>query len=245
MELVRLQKYLAQCGVGSRRKCEEYINQGRITIDGKQVCKQGIQIDPNRHIIEFDNKTITPEPITWIMLNKPPKYLSSSSDPSGKSTFLKLLPENKHHLFAVGRLDFLSEGLLLITNDGDTANKIIHPRYEIEKEYRVTTIDEINTEKMKTMQKGFTINDVFLSVKSIHLEHQNKKENHWTYSIVLFQGKNRHIREMLNYIDIRIRKLVRIRIGPISLTDVSLGKWRYLTKGEIKKLHDLFIEKSA
>ena len=239
MSSVRLQKYLAKCGVGSRRACETFIVQGRVKIDGNIVTTLGTKIDPSHQNIMFDDKEVHPKPISWIMVNKPPGYLSTAKDPSGKPKFLDLLPKDKHHLFAVGRLDFLSEGLLLITNDGYRANKIIHPRYEIEKEYWVITPDKINTEQLKRLKNGFTIQHDFLKVERIHQVNEFNIKNQWMYSIIIKEGKNRHIRRMLNYINIRIKKLRRVRIGPINLADVSIGEWRYLTKDEIQKIHDL------
>ncbi|MBS3748549.1 MAG: rRNA pseudouridine synthase [Candidatus Thermoplasmatota archaeon] len=239
MSSVRLQKYLAKCGVGSRRTCETFIVQGRVKIDGNIVTTLGTKIDPSHQNIMFDDKEIHPKPISWIMVNKPPGYLSTAKDPSGKPTFLDLLPKDKHHLFAVGRLDFLSEGLLLITNDGYRANKLIHPRYEIEKEYWVITPDKINTEQLNRLKNGFTIQHDFLKVERIHQVNEFNIKNQWMYLIIIKEGKNRHIRRMLDYINIRIKKLRRVRIGPIKLTDLSIGEWRYLTKDEIKKIHGL------
>jgi len=239
MGLIRLQKYLAQCGIGSRRTCERYISEGRVTVDGKTITVQGIKVDPSDQIIQFDHTIVTPKPISWIMLYKPPKYLSTTHDPSGKPTFLELLPEDKHYLFAVGRLDFLSEGLLLLTNDGDIANKLIHPRYGIEKEYLVTTPDKITSKKIDIMKKGVFIQQDFLSVNSIYCTTNDKKKNLWEYSIIITEGKNRHIRRMLKHVNIRLKKLKRIRIGPIRLTNLSIGEWRYLTKEEINQIHYL------
>lgn len=238
MKPMRLQKYLAKCGLGSRRTCETYIDQGRVTVDGKKVTAQGLTINPSDQIIRFDDKIITPKPIEWIMLNKPPQYLTTAKDPSRKPIFLDLLPSEKHHLFAVGRLDYLSEGLLLITNDGDTANRLIHPRYEIEKEYIVITRDEITLEQIILMKQGLNIDHDFLLVKSIRLNRIDKTKQMWEYAIVITEGKNRHIRRMLQHLTIRIKKLKRIRIGPIYLQDLRTGEWRHLNKKEIKKLHD-------
>ena len=239
MSSIRLQKYLAQCGVGSRRTCESYIAQGRVKIDGKVCTILGTKIDPSHQNIMFDEEEVRPKPIVWIMLNKPPGYLSTAKDPSGKPTFLELLPKDKHHLFAVGRLDFLSEGLLLITNDGTRANKLIHPRYEIEKEYLVITPDKITAEQLNQLKNGFTIQVDFLKVERIHQINDFNMKDQWMYSIIIKEGKNRHIRRMLDHIHIRIKKLKRVRIGPIDLTNVSVGKWRYLTDEELQKIHDL------
>ena len=237
MGLIRLQKFLAQCGIGSRRSCEMHIEKGRVRVDGKIVTKLGTRIDPEKQSVYFDDALVFPKPIEWIMLYKPPQYLSSAKDPSGKQSFLSLLPKDKRHLFAVGRLDFLSEGLLLITNEGAVANKLIHPRYEIEKEYLVRTIDEISNEQMNLMKKGFIIDNEKLSVISIKLVQKDTKKSFFDYKISISEGKNRHIRKMLAHQHIRIRSLKRVRIGPIHLNDLSCGKWRYLTEDERKLLY--------
>lgn len=238
MDSIRLQKYLAKCGLGSRRTCESYIEQGRVTVDGKKVTMMGTTIDPTRQVVRFDNTIVTPKPLEWIMLYKPPQYLSTSKDQGGKRSFLDLLPEEKNHLFAVGRLDFLSEGLLLITNDGDTANKLIHPRYEIEKEYLVQTADEITAIQQKKMQQGFITHNDFLSVRSISCVREYDRNYHFEYSIVITEGKNRHIRKMLNHLNIRIKRLKRIRIGPLLLTNIDVGRWRHLTTRELTMLYE-------
>lgn len=238
IEVMRLQKYLAKCGLGSRRTCETFIDQGRVSVDGKKITSQGVTIDTQKQVVRFDDAIVTPKPIEWIMLYKPPQYLSTAKDPSQKTVFLRLLPKEKHHLFAVGRLDYLSEGLLLVTNDGDTANKLIHPRYEIEKEYEVTTVDELSLDQLDKMKKGFSIKQDFLSVKSIQCIEENEKKKLWKYSIVITEGKNRHIRKMLSYLNVRLKKLKRIRMGPIQLTNIDMGKWRYLTEKEVDKIHD-------
>jgi 23S rRNA pseudouridine2605 synthase len=239
MTMIRLQKYLAQCGLGSRRSCEKYIEQKRVTIDGKIVTEQGVSIDPDAQIVRLDDTIVFPKPIEWLMLNKPPQYLSTSKDPSKKPTFLKLIPSEKHHLFAVGRLDYLSEGLLLITNEGDIAQKLIHPRYEIEKEYLVRTADQISQDCFLQMKKGLCVDKEVLSVKSIHCTQNYKKDSYWEYAIIIAEGKNRHIRRMLSQLSIRIKTLKRIRIGPIRLHDLPTGKWRYLTKQEIKLIRNI------
>ena len=238
MSLIRLHKYLAQCGIASRRTCETYIAEGRITVDEVTITTLGTKIDPNMSVVRFDNQIVKPKPVRWIMLNKPPKYVSTAYDPSGKPSFLELLPEDKQYLFAVGRLDFLSEGLLLITNDGESANKLIHPRYEIEKEYQVISPDKMSTHQMDQMVKGCMIDDEFLSVKSIQQE-DNKRAEYHTYSIILMEGKNRHIRKMFTKMKIRVKKLKRVRIGPIKLSTLPKGKWRYLSEKEIDLIKNL------
>ena len=136
---IRLQKYLADCGIASRRTCEKYIQQGKIIVNNTVIKELGTKINPVKDTVFFENSIVNPQKKNWIMLNKPPKVICSSLDPKKRSSFLHLLPIDIGRVFAVGRLDYMSEGLLLITNDGKLANKIIHPRYEIKKKYEVKT----------------------------------------------------------------------------------------------------------
>ena len=237
--MIRLQKYMAQCGLGSRRTCEKYIEQKRVTVNGQLITEQGISIEPDTQIVRLDGTIVNPKPIEWLMLNKPPQYLSTAKDPSEKPTFLELIPSEKHHLFAIGRLDYLSEGLLLITNEGDIAHKLIHPRYEIEKEYMVRTADKISQNQFLQMKKGLPIDRDVLSVKSIHSTKGHKTDSYWEYVIIITEGKNRHIRRMLSHLNIRIKTLKRIRTGPIRLNDLPTGKWRDLTRKEISLIRNI------
>ncbi|OYT29336.1 pseudouridine synthase [Thermoplasmatales archaeon ex4572_165] len=233
-EKVRLQKYLAQCGLGSRRTCESYIEKGRIKVDDVTIKEQGTQIDPNIQTIKFDEMIVTPKQKIWIFLNKPPEYICSSKDPKKRKTFLDLLPKEIERVFCIGRLDYMSEGLLIITNDGDAANKIIHPRYEIKKIYEVTTYEPLTKKQMEHMEQGIKLKEEILKVMKI--KKNNMKNQHYCYEIILTEGKTRHIRRMLAELNIHIVSLKRTQIGPILLGSINPGEWRYATKKELQKI---------
>jgi len=233
MTLIRLQKFLASCGVGSRRKCEQYISEGRIRVDGQIVKELGMKIDPDMNIVTFDGRKVEIQKKSWIMLNKPPMYICSTRDPSGKPSFLELIPNNLGRLYAVGRLDYMSEGLLLVTNDGDIAYKLTHPRYEIKKVYELRTVEKLTLNQISQMLKGVKSENEILRVLKIKEECENKN---YSYIITLGEGKNRHIRRMMAELGVHIVYLKRIAIGPIKLGDIKQGEWRFLKQNEIEDL---------
>jgi 23S rRNA pseudouridine2605 synthase len=226
MKLVRLQKFLANCGIGSRRKCEQFISEGRIIVDWQVVKEQGLKIDPIKNIVTFDGRKLEPEKKLWIMLNKPPKYICSNQDPSGKPSFLELLPNNLGRMYAVGRLDYMSEGLLLMTNDGDVVYRLTHPKYEIQKVYDVKTVEKLKQNQINQILKGIKSENEILRIIKI-----NVKEN--SCLITLAEGKNRHIRRIMSELGIHILKLKRVAIGPLEIGTLEKGKWRFLTDEEI------------
>lgn len=230
---MRLQRYLAICGIGSRRKCEEYILQGRVKVDGKIINELGVKIDPEKNLIFFDNKEIKPEEVIWLKLNKPTKYICSSNDPKIGPSYLELLPNNLGRLYAVGRLDYMSEGLLLITNDGEVAYKLTHPKYEIKKTYELKTLKTISEKKIKILRNGIKSNNEILKLVDIK---QNEKSISPCYIITLSQGKYRHIRRMMKEINIPIKSLKRISIGPTKLGNIKIGEYKILTNEEINEL---------
>jgi 23S rRNA pseudouridine2605 synthase len=235
MTEMRLHKYLAACGIGSRRTCENYITQRRVAIDGITVTELGTKIDPENNTVTFDGKeVILPQECYWIMMNKPPKYICSVKDPQHRPSCLDLLPPNLGRIYPVGRLDFMSEGLLLITNDGELANKVAHPRYEIQKTYEVQTVETLTPEQMHQMEQGLDCKGEHLRVLAIT---QNKnRRNHPSYLITLGEGRHRHIRRMLAALQIHIVTLKRIAIGPLHVGRLKQGEWRFLTPKELKAL---------
>jgi 23S rRNA pseudouridine2605 synthase len=237
MVKIRLQKYLASCGIGSRRTCERYIAEGKIKVDNDIITDQGIQIDPEINQIYFDGDKVQPEKKYWLMLNKPTHYICSSNDPQGRSSYLELIPSSFGRLYSVGRLDFMSEGLLLVTNDGDLAFKLSHPRYEIPKTYEVHTVEQITEKHILQMRKGISCDKELLKILDIHMKSIKKK--HFCYIITLGEGRHRHIRRMLNAFKIHIILLKRISHGPLKLGSLQKGKWRHLNREEIILLHEI------
>jgi pseudouridine synthase len=227
---IRLQKYLAECGVGSRRACERVIGQGRVAVDGRTIREQGVRIDPEGQRVEVDGRPVRPQPLCYILLNKPRDVLCTSSDEKGRRTIHDLLPDSGIRVYNVGRLDRDSEGLLLVTNDGELAATLMHPRYHISKTYRVWIDRLLTTHELKRFEAGITCQGELLTMQSIReIGEQNGR---FEYEIVLAEGKNRQIRRMLEACEVRIYRLRRIRMGPLTLEGVPTGGWRYLSDAE-------------
>ena len=234
----RLQKYLAGAGIASRRKCEELILQGQVQVNNSVVTKLGTKIDPQKDIVEVNGRLVKYKEIkqySYILLNKPKGYLTSLSDPFGRPIVLDLLKGVKERVYPVGRLDFNSEGLLILTNDGELAHTLTHPAKEVEKVYIARVKGIPSSEKLKTLSKGVVLeNNYKISPCSIYLLKINK--GNAILKIKIREGKKRQIRKMAEYIGHFVLKLRRIQTGPISLKGVKPGEYRYLNKEEIKSL---------
>lgn len=225
---LRLQVYLARCGIASRRKCEEYIAAGRVELNGQKVTEAGTKVG-EKDAVFFDGKRVQPEKRNiYLVLNKPPAYLCSNADPEGRPLAIDLLrPDFQERLFYVGRLDFLSEGLIFFTNDGDFAMKVSHPSAEIEKEYRIDTLDHLNERVLRSYLQGITIEGIKYRVKSY------RRVDPYRIYLTLIEGKNREIRRLLAHSEIGVKQLVRVRIGPVKLEGLKTGSYRALTAEEI------------
>lgn len=237
MTEIRLHKYLALCGIGSRRKCERYIEEGRIKVDNKIIRDQGVKIDPDVSEIIFDGKIVKIQQKCWVMINKPPKYICSSNDPGNRPSFLDLIPSNLGRLYTVGRLDYMSEGLLIVTNDGDLAYKISHPSFEVKKVYEVYTVERLTDNDLKKMENGIKIDKERLRL--LEIKEKKIKGKHFCYIITIAEGRYRHLRRMFAALNIHLIKLKRIRIGPLKLGDLKRGEWRFLNDDEIDKLKNI------
>ena len=234
----RLQKYLAGAGIDSRRKCEELILQGQVRVNNFVVTELGTKIDPKKDRIVVKDKLIKYKEnkhYSYILLNKPKGYLTSLSDPFGRPTVLDLLKDIKERVYPVGRLDFNSEGLLILTNDGELTHALTHPAKEVEKVYIVKVRGIPSSEKLKTLSKGVILkNDYKISPCNIYLLKIIK--GNAILKIKIKEGKKRQIRKMAEYIGHFVLKLTRIQTGPISLKGTKPGKYRHLSKEEIKSL---------
>jgi 23S rRNA pseudouridine2605 synthase len=232
-ELIRLQKYLAVKGVASRRKCEEFITDGLVKVNGETVTQLGTKIDPEKDVVEVNEKKIESikSDYIYIMLNKPVGYITSLKQTDSESPLVTdLLKKIKERVYPVGRLDKDSSGLLLLTNDGDFAYKLMHPSFEKEKEYIVTTEETVTRTMIERFQNGIMIEGKKTSpakVKRIELT---------KISIVLSEGRNRQIRKMLQKVGNTVVSLQRIRINDLSLGNLKEGEYRFLTKAEVKDL---------
>ncbi len=234
----RLQKYLAGTGIDSRRKCEELILKGQVRVNNSVITELGTKIDPKKDKIEVKGKLIKYKEnkhYSYILLNKPKGYLTSLSDPFGRPTVLDLLKDIKERVYPVGRLDYNSEGLLILTNDGELTYALTHPAKEVEKVYIVKVKGIPSSEKLKILSKGVTFkNNYKIAPCQIYL--LNTINGNAILKIKIKEGKKRQIRKMAEYIGHFVLKLKRIQTGPISLTGVKPGKYRYLNKQEIESL---------
>lgn len=228
-DTMRLQKYLAQCGVASRRKCEEYIVDGRVTINGTIVRVLGTKVGPADKVA-FDGKPVLPERRKlYIALNKPRGYLCTSEDPEGRPLALDLLSKHfTERIYSVGRLDFNSSGLILFTNDGEFAKSVSHPSSGIEKEYLVESFDPFPEEFLEEFKRGVVIEGAKYRIEDYTVTGPN------TARIVLIEGKNREIRRLYESKNAGVRRIHRVRIGPLVLGDLRMGKFRSLEKREIE-----------
>lgn len=229
---MRLSKFLSISGVASRRKTEELIKSGRIKVNNEIVLEPFFNIEPEKDTVTIDDtKVKSIKKLIYIALYKPIKYISDLKDDKGRKLARELI-DIEGKLFPVGRLDYNSEGLILFTNDGDFANIIMHPKYGIEKEYFVKVKDALDNEDILRLKKGIKIDNDFCKVEKITFL-KSAQKNNW-YVFIVKQGKNRMIRKMCLAIKHPVLKLVRVRIGNITLGNLEPGQYRFLTEKEIK-----------
>jgi len=230
----RVQKILAQAGYGSRRSCEKLIINKRVRINGT-IATLGMKADPEHDHIMVDGKSITnPEPFRYILLHKPKGVLSTVKSPDPRPTVRSMI-DIPERLFPVGRLDANSEGLILMTNDGGLTNILTHPRYEHEKEYLVLVSKGPSDNQLKAWRTGIILDDGSLTLPA-QVRIDGKDSSGTWLRVILKEGKKRQIRRMSEASGLQVKRLIRVRIANLTLGDLSLGEWRHLTKGEIKKL---------
>ncbi|MBR3845474.1 MAG: rRNA pseudouridine synthase [Clostridia bacterium] len=235
MEKIRLQKYFTDCGVLSRRAAEEEIKAGKVKVNGIQA-ELGDKIDPETDVVEYKGRRILPqkdEKRVYILLNKPCGVVTSARDEKNRTCVTDLVKCGTR-VYPVGRLDLNSQGLILMTNDGELTNKLTHPRHEIPKIYEVEVVGKVTTEQLNTLNSSMTVDGyVLLPVKT---EFLSKDDRFTTLRMTLYEGRNRQIRKMCEQVGLKVAKLTRVVIGSIKLGDLQIGKWRYLTNDEINKL---------
>ena len=232
---IRLQKYIAMSGYCSRRKAEELIEQGRVSVNGKKVTEQGVQVFPGDQV-RINNKLLELERAhVYYIVNKPRAVLSSVSDDRGRLCVVDLVPD-KNRIFPVGRLDYETTGALILTNDGEFANFLTHPRYDMPKMYRVSVEGKLGFEVTNALSEGITIEGVSYQGVEIYKVKYDPKKNRTQFSITLYEGKNRQIRKMFAHFGLPVLKLHRYAIGPIVIDDMGLGTYRPLKPVEVKKL---------
>ncbi|MBN2652726.1 MAG: rRNA pseudouridine synthase [Spirochaetales bacterium] len=228
---IRLQNYITECGICSRRKAAEIIEAGQVEVNKKIVTVPGFRVTGDEEI-RLNGQAIKPiKEKVYIALNKPIKYICSNSDENGRRLAIDLIDQKyRKGLHNVGRLDYMSEGLILFTNDGDFTNKVTHPSFLVEKEYEIETVDKVSEEILKNFKKGFIINEERYKINLYKILNSCKVR------IVLNEGKNREIRKLFAETNIRIRTLKRIRIANILLNDLKPGEYRILSQDEIKQI---------
>ena len=231
---MRLNKFLSNSGVASRRKCEEIILEGKVCVNGKPVTELGTQINEKKDKVTVEGKLVKlPSSFVYIKLNKPKGYTCTANDEKGRKTIFDLV-ESEERLFSIGRLDYDTEGLIILTNDGDFANKVGHPKFQIEKEYRVTVEGEIKESELAVMRKGVVVDGE--RMPSARVEWLSFENGFTKLSVVIDEGQNRQVRRMFEAIGKSIKLLKRVRIGGVKLGGLSRGDYRDLTESELNLL---------
>ena len=235
MEEIRLQKYLAEAGIASRRKSEEYIIQGRVKVNN-DIATLGMKINPEMDIVLLDDKKIeNKEELVYILLNKPIGYVTTAKDQFSRDSVLDLV-KVKQRIVPVGRLDMYTSGALLLSNDGDFVYRITHPKHEIDKTYTVTVKGIVTDEEVQMLRDGVQIEDYITKPAKVKILKTDIEKNISRLEITIHEGKNRQVRKMCEAVGRKVQALHRSKIGNIGVKDLKLGTWRYLTSKEIQYL---------
>jgi 23S rRNA pseudouridine2605 synthase len=229
----RLQKVLAAAGVASRRQCEQLIREGRVEVDRTVVTELGTRVDPLTQEIRVDGTALRQPRRVYFMLNKPPGVVCTNRDPSGRTRVVDLI-ESDERLFTVGRLDRTSEGLIIVTNDGELANQLTHPRYGVDKTYAVCVAGQPSWDELNKLRTGVHLAEGFVKVAALEVKRRNKQST--DLEIVLNEGRNREIRRILARVGHKVLRLKRIAVGPVRLGELPVAAYRRLTSEEVRKL---------
>ena len=232
---MRLQKIIAASGIASRRASEEFLRQGRVSVNGTPA-KLGDSADPVRDVVTLDGEPIARDPLTYWMLHKPIGVLTTTSDPEQRATVLQLLPRGLPRLFPVGRLDRDSAGLVLLTNDGDLAHRLLHPSLGNEREYQVTVKGEVAQRVLRRLERGVRLDDGPTAPAKVGRVHFDAATGLTELTLTLIEGRKRQIRRSLRALGHPVKRLVRVRIGPLRLGRLERGEARPLRPEEVEKL---------
>lgn len=242
----RLQKVLASAGVGSRRACEELIAEGRVTVNGELADRLGMRADPLTDEIKVDGKLITlPDRMYYILLNKPTGYTSTKFDPYAKKTVVELVADVSASLHTVGRLDMDTEGLIILTNDGDFTYRLTHPSHEVGKTYVATVRGQITLDKLRLLAQGIELEDGPTLPADVRLLEVSEDGRSSTVEMTIREGRKRQVRRMFQAVGHRVEKLTRTKIDTIEVGDLEVGKWRHLTEDEVKGLMAASVKESS
>jgi 23S rRNA pseudouridine2605 synthase len=234
----RLHKYLASTGAGSRRECEEFIKQGRVTVNGKQVTKMGVQVVPGKDVVTFDGEKVRPERKVYFLLNKPPGYICTNADERGRPRAMDLMPDKRQRVYTVGRLDADSRGLILLTNDGTIANIVCHPRYRVEKVYEVAVRGRVSRAHVSRLEAGVWLAEGKSSPARVRPLGFDPKRDESRLAMTLFEGRNREIRRVFAKVGLKVKRLRRTRIGPLELEDLAEGACRALAPTDLRFVYE-------
>jgi 23S rRNA pseudouridine2605 synthase len=232
---VRLQKYLSRSGVASRRHAEAMMAEGRVRVNGEVAREMGTTVDPERDVVEVDGRRVSMSAPVWLALHKPPGYITTRRDPGGRATIYDLLPREHHGLFYVGRLDYESEGLVLLTNQGDLANSLLHPSHEVERVYEVVVEGRPDSAAEKRLRFGVQLEDGIARVA--RLDRIGRETGHATkLRVVMLEGRKREVRRLFDAVGHPVRRLLRVGFGPVKLDELAAGAWRLLSDAEVRAL---------
>lgn len=236
MEKIRLQKFIADAGIMSRRHAEEEIERGNITVNG-HIALLGTKIDPVKDTVVYNGKRVVYEKpqYVYIMMNKPRGYLCSTEDNHGRKCVTDLISEVGARIYPVGRLDLISEGLLLLTNDGELKNRLTHPSHSLPKVYRVKVGGEVSDEQYEILTSPLVIDGY--KIKPVEVNKTNTDESGTVLKMTLQEGRNRQIRKMCEIAGLTVKRLSRVSIGNLKLDGLAVGKWRYLEPEEVEYLY--------
>lgn len=231
----RISKFLAGCGVASRRKSEAFVASGRVKVNGDVVTDLGHKVGPGDSVLLDDVALSQTSEYVYIMLNKPRGYLTTASDDRGRKTVMSLIEPGQHRVFPVGRLDLDTEGLLLLTDDGDLAFSLTHPGRNIEKRYRASLTEPLTDEGMDSLRKGIMLDGTLTYPAKVRKLHGSGL----IIEVVIHEGRKRQVRRMVEAAGSRVLSLKRTQLGPLELGSLKPGTWRHLTSGELNKLKGL------
>ena len=237
MEEIRLQKFLANAGIASRRKAEDLIEQGKVKVNGNVVTALGTKIIPEKDFVEYNDKEVKlNEDYVYILLNKPIGYVTTVKEQFNRDSVLDLVKTSKR-LVPVGRLDMYTSGALILTNDGDFVYKVTHPKHEIDKTYTVTIVGIVKQEEVEQLKKGVKIDEEYITKPAkVKILKTDEEKNQSRLEITIHEGKNRQVRRMCEAIGHKVLALHRSKIAGIGVKDIPLGKWRYLKDYEVSKI---------